>query len=65
MLNETFNAGLSVEQKDLVNIFTQNDGWEIIKKMNSPMTFCYYCSSNIREFEWESGKSALLSDYFV
>ena len=65
LLNDTFNAGFNVKQEDLVNIFTQNDGWKIIKKMNSPMPFCYYCSSHTREFIWESGGTPKLSDYYV
>ncbi|MBP5606999.1 MAG: radical SAM protein [Lachnospiraceae bacterium] len=43
-----------VSLEDWINIQTQNDGWQLLYKLNKPMPFCRYCITGKRiMFPWQ------------
>ncbi len=43
-----------VSKEDWINIQTQNDGWQLLDKLNKPFPFCRYCITAKRiMFPWQ------------
>lgn len=66
MMNEKFNAGIDISEDDCFDIYKEENGWNLDRKLYNPIPLCRYCGEE-KMFSWTSIKpeAARLEDYII
>lgn len=69
LFNKYFNQNIQINDCDLINIYNSAlTGWELDKKLSSPMECCKYCTTikDSVSYEWSlPDKDLSISDWFI
>jgi hypothetical protein len=62
--NETFGTEYTVDKNDYVDLYEDNNPWEMVRKLYYATPFCNYCSSEgVKRYKWEINRKLCLEDY--
>ena len=65
--NRSFSKNFEVLETDIIDLYNKNlDGWNLVKRLNSPMEMCRYCKGESEKFEWDiAGREIKERDWLI